>query len=91
MPKFLIEREIPGAGSMTSEQLHQVAARSNAVFAQLGGRAQWIQSYVTGDNIFCVYTADDEGTVREHARMGGFPCDAVREVHTVIDTVTGEG
>lgn len=91
MPKYLIEREIPGAGSLSADELHQIAAKSNAVFAQLGGRAHWIQSYVTDDNIFCVYTADTEDAVREHARMGGFPCNVVREVSTVIDTVTGEG
>ena len=90
MQKFLIEREIPGAGSMSADQLQHIAARSNAVFAQLGGRAAWVQSYVTGDNIFCVYAAEDEEVVREHARMGGFPCNVVRQISTVIDTATGE-
>lgn len=90
MPKYHITRELPGAGAMTPEQLQEVAAKSNAVLAQLGGRAQWVQSYVTADHLFCVYNAESEEAIREHARIGGFPCDAVRPVGAIIDPVTGE-
>lgn len=90
MPKYLIEREVPGAGDMTPDQLHAMSAKSNEVLAQLGGRAQWVQSYVTGDRLFCVYNADGEESVREHARIGGFPCNTVRPVGAIIDPVTGE-
>lgn len=90
MPKYLIRREVPGAGSLTPEQLHDLSAKSNAVLAQLDGRAQWVQSYVTGDHLFCVYNAEDEVAVREHARIGGFPCDDVTRVGAIIDPVTGE-
>ena len=78
MEKFLITRDVPHAGRLAPEQLQQLAAKSNAVLAQLGGRAQWVHSYVTSDNLFCVYYADDEAAIREHARIGGFPCDEVR-------------
>jgi hypothetical protein len=90
MPKFLIKREVPGLGNMTPGQLHDLSAKSNAVLAQLGGRAQWVQSYVTDDNLFCVYNAESEDAVREHARIGGFPCNVVSQVGTIIDPVTGE-
>lgn len=91
MPKYLIEREVPGAGDLTPEQLHELAAKSNAVLTQLGGRAQWVQSYVTADGLSCVYNAADEEAVREHARVGGFPCNEIRQVGAIIDPVTGEG
>lgn len=90
MPKFLITREIPGAGSLTPVQLHDLAAASNAVLAQLGGRAQWVHSYVSGDHLHCVYNAESEAAIREHARLGGFPCNEVRQVAAIIDPVTGE-
>lgn len=90
MPKYHITREFPGAGDLTPAQLHEVAVKSNAAFAQLGGRAQWVQSYVTRDHIFCVYNAESEDAVREHARLGGFPCNEVRQVGAIIDQVTGE-
>ena len=91
MPKYLIQRDVPGAGTLTPEQLHQLAAKSNAALAQLDGRAQWVHSYVTGDHLFCVYNAEDEHAVREHAAIGGFPCDQIRQVGGIIDPVTGEG
>jgi hypothetical protein len=90
MPKYLIERDVPGAGNLTPEQLHGLSAKSNEVLAQLDGRAQWVQSYVTGDHLFCVYNAESEDAIREHARIGGFPCDVVRQVGAIIDPVTGE-
>lgn len=91
MPKYLIQRDVPNAGELTAEQLHGLAAQSNKVLAGLGGRAQWVQSYVTGDHLFCVYNAEDEDAIREHARVGGFPCNEVRQVGAIIDPVTGEG
>ncbi len=90
MPRYLIRREVPGAGSLSPGQLHTLAAKSNAVIAQLGEGLQWVQSYVTGDRLFCVYVADDEQKIREHARIGGFPCDEISRVAEVIDPVTGE-
>jgi hypothetical protein len=91
MPKFVIEREMPGAGSLSAEDLRAAARTSNEVLALLAPRAQWQQSYVTGDKIYCVYIADDEAVVREHARRGGFPCTAIRQVTTLIDPTTSEG
>jgi hypothetical protein len=90
MPKYLIQRDLPGIGRMSPEQLCELSAASNAVLAQLDGRAQWVQSYVTGDHLFCVYNAESEDAVREHAKIGGFPCDRVRHVTAIIDPVTGE-
>lgn len=90
MPKYLIQRTIPGLADMTATQLHDVSAKSNAVLQQLAPRVQWVQSYVTGAELFCVYNAESEADVREHARMGGFPCDNVRQVVGIIDPVTGE-
>ena len=90
MPKYLIQRTVPGAAAMSPEQLHGLSAKSNAVLAQMGGRAQWVHSYVTDEGLACVYNADSEYAVREHARVGGFPCDNVRRIVAVIDPVTGE-
>ncbi len=90
MPKYLITRDIPGAGQLTPAQLHDLAAASNAVLARLDGRAQWVHSYVSADHLHCVYNAESEDAVREHARLGGFPCDQVRQVAAIIDPVTGE-
>lgn len=89
MPRYVIERSIPGAGTLSEVELHDISAKSNEVLASMAPRAQWVQSYVTADKIYCVYIADDEDAVREHARAGGFPADVVAEVHTVIDPVTG--
>lgn len=90
MPKFLIEREIAGAGSMSPEQFQAVAEKSCSVLRDLGPRIQWVQSYVTDNKIYCVYIAPDEEMVREHAARGGFPANRVSEIKTVIDPTTAE-
>ena len=90
MPKFVIEREIPGAGKLTPEQLHGVADKSCGVLNAMGPHIQWVQSYVTDNKIYCVYIAPDEKTVREHAKRGGFPANSVSEVKTMIDPTTAE-
>jgi hypothetical protein len=89
MPKYVIERELPGAGQLSPAELQGIAQKSNEVLDSLAGRAQWLQSYVTGDKIYCVYIADSAATVREHAKCGGFPANVVNEVGTVIDPTTG--
>lgn len=89
MPKYVIERTLPGAGELTAEELRKISAKSNAVIADLGGEIQWVQTYVTDDKLFCVYNAGDAELIKEHARRGGFPCDQVRPVSAVIDPVTG--
>ena len=90
MPKFVIEREIPGAGSMSAEQLQAVSQKSCGVLKNLGPQIQWLQSYVTDDKIFCVYIAPNEEMIREHARQGGFPANRVLQVRTIIDPTTAE-
>jgi hypothetical protein len=90
MPKYVIERELPGAGQLTTEELHAIAGKSNQVLAGMSGRATWQQSYVTDDKIYCVYVADNEAAVLEHASVGGFPANVVTKVSTVIDPSTGE-
>ena len=90
MPKYLIEREIPGAGDLTREQLAAISQKSCGVLQELGPQVQWVQSYVTGDKITCVYIAPSEALVREHARQGGFPADRVEEIKAVIDPTTAE-
>jgi hypothetical protein len=89
MPKYVIERELPGAGKLSAAELQGIAQKSNEVLDSLAGRAQWLQSYVTGDKIYCVYIADNAATVKEHADCGGFPANAINEVGTVIDPTTG--
>ncbi|MGV9360612.1 DUF4242 domain-containing protein [Amycolatopsis sp. NPDC003731] len=90
MPRYLIEREIPGAGRMTADELQAISAKSNQVLAGMAGRAQWVHSYVTANAITCVYLAENEDAVREHADCGGFPVTGIREVAAVIDPATGE-
>ncbi|HMB64022.1 MAG TPA: DUF4242 domain-containing protein [Eudoraea sp.] len=90
MPKFVIEREIPGAGNLTSEQLKGISQTSCGVLTNMGPQIQWVQSYVTTDKIYCVYNAPNEEMVREHAKQGGFPANSVSKVATVIDPVTAE-
>ena len=90
MPKFVIERAIPGAGNLTTEQLQGISQKSCGVLRELGPQIQWVQSYVTADKIYCVYIAPDAESVREHARLGGFPADQVAEVKTIIDPTTAE-
>jgi hypothetical protein len=91
MPKFVIERNIPGAGDLTPEQLNEISQKSCSVLRKLGPQIQWLESFVTNDKIYCIYIAPDEATVREHAKMGGFPASSVAEVRQVIDPTTAEG
>lgn len=90
MPRYLIERELPGASKLTDAELQGLAAESNRVLAGMAGRAQWVQSYVTDDAITCVYLADSPESVREHAAAGGFPVTNVRRISTVIDPQTAD-
>jgi len=90
MPRFVIEREIPGAGKLSPQELRAIAQKSCSALDQLGPRIQWVQSFVTGDKIYCVYIAPDEEMVREHARQGGFPANSVAEVKAIIDPTTAE-
>ena len=90
MPQYLIERNIPGAGKLTPVELKAISQKSCSVLNQLGPQIQWVHSYVTGDQIHCIYRAPDEAMVREHARQGGFPADRVSEIKAVIDPSTAE-
>lgn len=90
MPKFVIEREIPGAGKLTTQQLHAIAQTSCGVLIEMGPSVQWIQSYVTADKIYCVYIAPNEEMVKEHASKGGFPANVISKVSTIIDPTTAE-
>jgi hypothetical protein len=91
MPKFVIEREIPGVGDWSADQLQAVSQTSCGVLSEMGPQIQWVQSYVTGDKIYCVYIAPNAEMVREHAQRGGFPANQVSEVATMIDPTTAEG
>jgi Protein of unknown function (DUF4242) len=91
MPKFLIEREIPNAGALSPDQLQGISQKSCSVLRNLGPKIQWLHSYVTGDKIYCVYIADNEATIREHAKQGGFPANRISEIKTIIDPTTSEG
>jgi hypothetical protein len=90
MPKYVIERELPGAGALSAEQLQGISQKSCGVLRNLGPQIQWLQSYVTQDKIYCVYIAPNEAMVREHAKQGGFPANRVSEVKTIIDPTTSE-
>ena len=90
MPKYLIERELPGAGKLSPAELRAVSQKSCSVLNSLGPQIQWIHSYVTGDKIYCVYRAPNEEMVREHARQGGFPANRISEITTVIDPSTAD-
>ena len=90
MPKFVIEREIPGAGKLSAEQLKGISQTSCGVLSKMGPQIQWVHSYVTGDMIYCVYNAPNEEMVREHAKQGGFPANEVNKVSTIIDPTTAE-
>lgn len=90
MPKFLIEREIPGAGSLTKQDLQGVSQKSCSVLQQMGPQIQWVQSYVTGDKIYCVYIAPNADMIREHAKQGGFPANRISEISAIIDPATAE-
>ena len=90
MPQYLIERNIPGVGKLTPTELKAISQKSCSVLNQLGPQIQWVHSYVTGDQIHCIYRAPDEAMVREHARQGGFPADRVSEIKAIIDPSTAE-
>ena len=90
MPRYVIEREIPGAGKLSPQELQAISQKSCSVLDQLGPKIQWVQSFVTGDKIYCVYIAPDEAMVREHARQSGFPANSVAEVKAIIDPTTAE-
>lgn len=90
MPRFLVEREIPNAGALSADELRAISQKSKSVLAELGPSIQWVQSYVTGDKITCVYIAPDADLIREHARRGCFPADRVLEVAAIIDPTTAE-
>ena len=90
MPKYVIEREIPGAGQLSSQELKGISQKSCGVLSAMGPQIQWVESFVTGDKVYCVYIAPNEEQVREHARQGGFPANRVSEVMTMIDPTTAE-
>ena len=86
---YVIERPLPGAGQLSDKELHGIATKSNTVLRELGPDVQWVHSYVTGDKIYCVYRAKNTDIIREHARCGGFPVEAINRVASVIDPTTG--
>ena len=90
MPKYVIERNIHGAGKLSSQELQAISQKSRDALNKLGPQIQWVQSYVTDDKVYCVYIAPNEEMVREHARQGGFPADRISEVRTVIDPTAAE-
>ncbi|MGS1014660.1 DUF4242 domain-containing protein [Rhodanobacter sp. UC4437_H4] len=90
MPKYVIERDIPGAGKLSPQELKAISQKSCGVLSNIGPQIQWLQSYVTGDKIYCVYIAPDEEMVRKHAEEGGFPANRVSEVASIIDPTTAE-
>ena len=90
MPKYVIEREIPGAGKLSVDELQAISQKSCGVLGKMGPQIQWVHSYVTDDKIYCVYVAQNEEQVREHARQGGFPANRISEVKSVIDPTTAE-
>jgi len=91
MPKFVIELEIPSAGKLSPQELRSISQKSCAVLRNLGPQIQWVQSYITGDKLYCVYIAPNKEMVQEHAKQGGFPADRISEVTSVIDPTTAEG
>jgi hypothetical protein len=90
MPQYLIERNIPDAGKLTPAELKAISQTSCGVLNKMGPTIQWVQSYVVGDQIYCIYRAPNEAMVREHARQGGFPADRVSQIKTIIDPTTAE-
>ena len=90
MPKYVIEREIPGAGNLTAEQLKSISQTSCGVLSNMGPQIQWVQSYVTSDKVYCIYVAPNVEMVLEHAKQGGFPAKSVSKVSTIIDPTTAE-
>jgi len=90
MPKYVIEREIPGAGKLTAEELQQISQKSCSVLRGMGPQIQWLQSYVTEDKVYCVYIAPNEAAIRQHAQQGGFPANRISAIRAVIDPTTAE-
>lgn len=90
MPKYLIEREIPGAGNLSPDELQAISQKSCAVLQNLGPQIQWVESYVTGDKVYCVYISPNEEMIREHAQQGGFPANRISEIKRMIDPTTAE-
>jgi hypothetical protein len=90
VPKYVIERELPGAGELTDEELQAISRRSNKIISELGPEIRWLTSYVTENKLYCVYVAPDEDILQEHARCGGFPADSISRVSSVIDPSTGD-
>jgi hypothetical protein len=90
MPKYVIEREIPGAGNLSAEELQSISQKSCDVLQEMGPRIQWVQSYVTGDKLYCIYIAPNDEMVAEHAKKGGFPANSITKVVTMIDPTTAD-
>lgn len=90
MPKYLIEREIPGAGNLAAADLQAISQKSCGVLQNMGPQIQWVESYVTGDKVYCVYISPNEEMIREHAQQGGFPANRISEIKTIIDPTTAE-
>ena len=90
MPKFIIERQIPGAGKLSAEKLRAISQKSREVLCTLGTDIQWIHSYVAGDKIYCIYLAPSEELIRKHAEMGGFPANSITEIANIIEPMTAE-
>ncbi len=91
MPKYIIERELPGAGDLNPEELTAISQKSCGILREMGPQIQWVESYVTQDKIYCVYIAPNEAAIREHAAKGGFPADRISQIKTTIDPTTAEG
>ena len=90
MPKYIIERDIPGAGQLSPADLHGISQKSCGVLRDMGPRIQWLESYVTADKVYCIYIADSEQSIREHAEQGGFLANRIEEIKTIIDPTTGD-
>jgi Nickel responsive protein SCO4226-like len=90
MPKYVIEREIPGAGNLSAQDLHGISQKSCGILKEMGPQIQWVESYVTADKVYCIYIAPNEEAVREHAQKGGFPANRISEVKRMIDPTTAE-
>ncbi|NOQ14906.1 MAG: DUF4242 domain-containing protein [Methyloprofundus sp.] len=90
MPKYIIERNIPGAGELSASDLQQISQKSCCILNDMGPQIQWLESFVTADKVYCIYIAPDEATIRTHAERGEFPANSIAEVNTIIDPTTGE-
>lgn len=90
MPKYIIEREIPGAGNLSATELQKISQRSCCILKEMGPQIQWLESFVTADKIYCIYIAPDEESIRSHAEKGEFPANSIAEITTIIDPTTGE-